>query len=124
MAIVGIGLDVTELKRILRIWQRFGESFARRILTTQEFDLLPANAVAYLASRFAAKEAAVKAMGTGFSQGITFQHVEVLPLPSGQPTLALHGKARELAQKLGVNAMHISLTHGRDVAAAVVILER
>ena len=124
MAIVGLGLDVVELDRIRRSWDRFGQAFARRILTAQEQSLLrPALAVPYLAARFAAKEAAAKALGVGFSQGVTFHQIEVAPLPSGKPELFLHGTAKALAHKLGVVRIHISLTHGRDTAAAVVVLE-
>ncbi|SDB42975.1 holo-[acyl-carrier protein] synthase [Desulfonatronum thiosulfatophilum] len=123
MAILGLGLDVVELERIRRIWNRFGQGFARRILTECELLHLPNQAVPYLASRFAAKEAAVKALGTGFSQGITFQQVEVVTLPTGQPTLVLHANAEIQARCLGSTRTHVSLTHGRDTAAAVVILE-
>ncbi len=124
MPIVGLGLDVVELDRIQRIWERFGEAFSRRVLTqTEQARLQAGSPVPYLASRFAAKEAAVKALGTGFSQGITFQQLEVATLPSGQPTLVLHGKAQARAATLGALRTHISLTHGRDTAAAVVILE-
>jgi len=123
MPIAGIGLDVVELSRISRCWDRFGSAFARRILTPEELRLLPRQAVAYLASRFAAKEAAVKALGTGFSQGITFQQIEILSLATGQPFLTLHQAARSRFTFLGANRAHLSLTHGRDVAAAMVVLE-
>lgn len=124
MAIVGIGLDVVELDRIERIWRRFRDSFARRILTGAEYASLPAQAVPYLASRFAAKEAAVKALGTGFSRGITIVHVEVSVLPSGQPVLKFLDKALEAARNMNVRTAHLSLTHGRNLAAAVVVLEK
>jgi holo-[acyl-carrier protein] synthase len=124
MAIVGIGLDIVELDRIERIWRRFGLAFARRILTHGELRRLPERPAAYLAARFAAKEAAVKALGTGFSQGVTLRQIEVAALPSGQPALILHSRALELARQMGVGPMHVSLTHGRDTAAAVVVLEQ
>ncbi len=124
MAIVGIGLDVVELDRIARLQVRFGQAFAQRILTAEELQRLPMQTIPYLAARFAGKEAAVKALGTGFTRGIIFQHIEIITMDSGQPTLTLSGKAAETASALGVSAMHISLTHGRDTAAAVVVLER
>lgn len=125
MPIVGLGLDVVELDRIRRIWERFGEAFSRRVLTEAEQARLQAgSAIPYLASRFAAKEAAVKALGTGFRQGVTFQQIEVATLPSGQPELKFSGVAQDTAARLGVSRVHLSLTHGRDTAAAVVILER
>jgi holo-[acyl-carrier protein] synthase len=78
---------------------------------------------AYVAARFAAKEAAAKALGTGFADGVTQTSIEVRNLPSGAPELLLHGKALEIAGAMGVERLHISLTHGRDIAAATVILE-
>lgn len=124
MAIIGIGLDVVELDRIERIHCRFGNTFAHRILTAKEFALLPARPTAYLASRFAAKEAAVKALGTGFANGITLQQVEIAIKSSGQPTLVLLGRALELAERMGLRTAHVSLSHSRNTAAAMVVLER
>lgn len=122
--IVGLGLDVTELSRIEQSWERFGERFAEKILHPEELAKLPKNAAPYLAARFAAKEATVKALGTGFAEGIGFHDIQVNSLPSGKPELLLHGAAKEKAKELGVQGMHISLTHGRDTAAAVVVLEK
>lgn len=121
--IVGLGLDVCELDRIERSWKRFGEKFAARILHPNELASLPSLPIAFLASRFAAKEAAVKALGTGFTEGIWFTHIEVARADSGKPTLKLHGKAADKARELGASRLHISLTHGKGVASAVVILE-
>ena len=121
--IVGLGLDVAELSRIERAWRRHGARFTRRILTRAETAAMPSNPVPWLAARFAAKEAASKALGTGFSNGITFRDMEIHSLPSGQPFLVLHDEALNKAKSLGVGRMHVSLTHGREVAAAVVILE-
>lgn len=121
--IVGLGIDIAELDRIGESYRRFGDKFCVRILTGAERLLLPANPVAYLASRFAAKEAAVKALGTGFSQGITFHDIEILSEPSGRPLLHLHNQARQRAEALGVRQTHLSISHGRDNAVAVVVLE-
>jgi len=77
----------------------------------------------FVAARFAAKEACAKALGTGFANGVTMKSIEVRSLPSGAPTLLLSGRAQELANAMGAERLHLSLTHGRDVAAAVVILE-
>ena len=122
--IVGLGLDVVELDRIARIWDRFGSRFARRILTAREREQLPKNAVAYLASRFAAKEAAVKALGTGFSRGIGFHCLEIGNQNSGKPTLNFFRAAERQAREMSVSRIHLSITHDRSVSAAVVILER
>ncbi len=122
--ILGIGLDLAEIPRIRDSLERFGERFTSRVLTAAEAAGMPeVDPAPYVAARFAAKEAAAKALGTGFSQGVTQTSIEVLSLPSGAPTLKLHGKALEIASTMGVERMHISLTHGRDIAAATVILE-
>ena len=122
--IIGVGLDLVELERIKKSWQRFGESFAKRILRPEELEILPKQPAAFLGSRFAAKEAAVKALGTGFNQGLTWQDLQVYSLPSGQPRLAFHNQALSLAQDLQVQAVHLSLTHERGMAAAMVVLEK
>lgn len=120
----GIGLDLVELDRIRNSLDRFGERLLARILTPGERAALPAgNPVPHVAGLFAAKEAAVKALGTGFSGGIGFHSIEVEHLPSGQPQLHLLDKALDRAKALGASTAHVSLTHGRDTAAAVVVLE-
>ncbi len=122
--ILGMGLDVAELGRIRESMERFGARFAQRLLTEAEAAGMPkGDATAFVAARFAAKEACAKALGTGFADGVTMHNIEVRSLPSGAPTLLLSGRARELAEALGADRLHLSLTHGRDVAAAVVILE-
>ena len=122
--IVGLGVDVVELDRIEQAIARFGQRFYRRILTETERLGLPKHPVAYVAARFAAKEAASKALGTGFSNGVSARTIGVVGGERRKPELALLGPARERADELGVTAMHVSLTHGRDVACAVVVLER
>jgi holo-[acyl-carrier protein] synthase len=121
--IIGVGIDIAELDRIARSFERFGEKFSARILTPAEMALVPVNAVPFLASRFAAKEAAVKALGTGFSQGISFQDIEVRSDALGKPSVVFHGAAQQRAKELRVAGAHLSLSHGRDSAVAVVILE-
>lgn len=123
---MGIGLDVCELSRIGHSYDRFGDRFAQRILHPDEYEAMPVNrdiCISYLASRFAAKEAAVKALGTGFSNGIGFADLAIAKEISGKPILRLYGKAAERAEALGARHVHVSLTHGRDIASAVVILE-
>ncbi len=125
--IIGIGFDLVERARIHKIFARYGEHFARRLLHPQELAAMPkapAAAVDFLASRFAVKEAGVKALGTGFSQGIGMHDVTVRSLPNGKPCLELYGKALERMNEMGATVAHISLSHARDVAGAVVILER
>ncbi|MBU1004143.1 MAG: holo-[acyl-carrier-protein] synthase [Proteobacteria bacterium] len=121
--IIGLGLDIVEIDRIRQSLERFGERFLSRILTPAEIETLRGDRVRYLAVRFAAKEAASKALGTGIAQGVGFQGMEILNLPSGKPELTFSDGAAQRCHELGVTRAHISLTHGRDTAAAVVILE-
>lgn len=121
--IVGVGIDIAELERISQAHARHGVRFAERVLTVAELALLPANATPFLASRFAAKEAAVKALGTGFSGGITFRDVEVRSDELGKPSIIFHNAALERCRVLGVRRAHLSLSHSRENAVAVVILE-
>jgi len=122
--IVGLGIDVVELDRVKTAYEKFRIRFVSRILTQREAQLLPESPVAYLASRFAAKEAGVKALGTGFSQGITLKHLEIARGKSGPVRLIFTGPARDRFEFLGGRRVHLSISHGRDTAVAVVILER
>ena len=124
MAILGIGLDVVNLQRIGEIHERHGAAFARRICQQSEIKPYRDNAlIEHLGGLFAAKEAVFKALGTGWSDGLGFRQVEIVHLPSGAPTLRLHGAAAEHAARLGVESTHLSITHERRYAAAVAILE-
>ncbi|EPR42335.1 Holo-(acyl-carrier-protein) synthase [Desulfovibrio sp. X2] len=123
--IVGLGIDVVELARIAKGIERFGERFLTKLLTSGERAAMSGrHPIPFLAARFAAKEAASKALGTGFSQGVTLHLLEVVGGERGKPEMVFHGAARERADELGVSRIHVSLTHGRDTAAAVVVLER
>lgn len=122
--IVGLGLDVVELDRIEAALERFGKRFLDRVLTDYERSRLPSrHPTPFVAARFAAKEAASKALGTGLSQGVHLRTLEVRDLPSGKPEIHFLDAARERFQALGATGAQLSLTHGRDVAAAVVIIE-
>ena len=119
----GIGIDLIELGRIERAIDRFGERFLARLLTPNERAGARGPFVSYVAARWAAKEAALKALGTGISGGITWRDVEVLDEPSGAPRMLLHGLAFRRAQALGVTSALVSLTHDQEHAAAVAVLE-
>lgn len=123
--IVGMGVDIIEVPRVRAAIERFGDRFLRRLFTQREilYCESKANKFERFAARFAAKEAALKAIGTGLSRGISWQDVEVVREPSGRPTLAFTGKAAEFAQRLGSRRASISLTHTEQVAFAQVILE-
>lgn len=122
--IKGLGLDLTELDRIRALWDKYGQKFAAKILTEQELAQLSGrDPVPRLAALFAGKEAAVKALGTGFAEGVHFKCVEILHAPNGKPLIAFLGRGLEVCARLGVTSAHISLTHSRDTAAATVVLE-
>lgn len=121
--IVGIGLDLVELDRIADAWERRGMRFADKVLTEAEIAQLPKSPVSRLAALFAAKEAAVKALGTGFAEGVHFQCVEIIHTASGKPEVSFSGEGLKVMQNLGGKRAHVTITHSRDNAAAVVIIE-
>lgn len=123
--IVGTGIDIAEVPRIADSIERFGERFLNRIFTEGErrYCDAKANRVERYAARFAAKEAGMKAIGTGWNHGVTWKDVEVTRMPGGRPTLSFHRKAAEFAAKLGTKNIALSLTHTADFAMAQVILE-
>ncbi len=123
--ILGIGTDLAEVPRIRRSIEQYGERFLNRIYTEAEtaYASRKANADERFAARFAAKEAGMKAIGTGLRRGVTWKDFEVINEPSGRPTLRLTGVARQIADRLGVARISLSLTHTAEMAFAVVILE-
>jgi len=118
--ILGLGIDLVEIQRIDAALQRWGERFAGRILQPKEwrFPLTPT----FVAGRFAAKEALVKALGTGFTQGIGWHDLEIAPTP-GAPHVCLRGKAHARFQELGGHCIHLSISHSQTHATAVAIIE-
>jgi len=123
--IVGTGIDISEVPRIRQSIERFGDRFLQRIFTEGErrYCDSKANRVERYAARFAAKEAAMKALGTGWNNGVRWRDCEVTRMPGGRPTLAFHGTAAAVAAKLGVKNTSLSLTHTAEQAMAQVILE-
>ena len=123
--IVGTGVDLAEVDRVRKAIERFGERFLQRVFTPAEIAYVERRGSRYqrYAARFAAKEAGMKAIGTGWRQGVTFRDFEVANLPSGRPTLRLHGRAAEFAAQLGVKRISLSLTHTAANGMAFVILE-
>ena len=123
--IVGTGVDLAGVPRIRASIERYGEKFIRRIYTPAEIAYVErkANKFERYAARFAAKEAGMKAIGTGWRRGVTWQDFEVANLPSGKPTLLLHGVAAKFAEKLGVKNISLSITHTAELGMAHVILE-
>ena len=123
--IVGTGVDLAEVPRIRAAIERYGKHFIDRIFTGSEIAYVErkANRFERYAARFAAKEAGMKAIGTGWRRGVRWQDFEVANLPSGKPTLRLHGQAARIAAQLGVKTVSLSLTHTAEFGMAHVILE-
>jgi holo-[acyl-carrier protein] synthase len=123
--IVGTGIDIVEVSRIAAAVERFGERFLNRVFTASEIRYCQSkqNAMERFAARFAAKEAGLKAIGTGWGRGVTWQDAEVGREPGGRPIICYSGKAAEFAAKLGVRRASLSLSHTAEQAIAQVILE-
>ena len=123
--IVGTGIDLAEVARIRSSIERFGAKFTDRIFTPGEVAYVErkANKFERYAARFAAKEAGMKAIGTGWKRGVRWKDFEVANLPSGKPTLRLHGVAAEFAARLNVRNVSLSITHTAELGMAHVILE-
>ena len=123
--IVGTGIDIAEVPRIAESIARFGERFLRRVYTEGEIRYCEskANRTERYAARFAAKEAAMKALGTGWNHGVRWCDIEVVRQPGGRPTIRFRGKAAEIAAQLGAKNIALSLSHTLEQAIASVILE-
>ena len=117
-----VGIDVIEIKRVQESLQRFGDRFRARVFTDRECRYCDGHSEAHIhfAARFAAKEAVMKALGTGWGQGVEWKQIEVLSHEGQAPRVSLTGRAGELCQSARI---HLSLSHSRSVAAAVVVLE-
>jgi holo-[acyl-carrier protein] synthase len=123
--ILGIGSDLAQVERIRKSIAQYGDRFLNRVYTEREraYASSKANSAERYTARFAAKEAGMKAIGTGLRRGITWKDFEVVNETSGQPTLRLSGVALEISARMGVERISISLTHTAETAFAVVILE-
>jgi holo-[acyl-carrier protein] synthase len=124
--IVGLGLDLVGVERIRGVHARQGQRFLDRVYTPAEqaYCLGFRDPAERLAARWAAKEACMKALGTGWAEGVGFADIAVAPADGGPPRLELTGGAKARADALGVTRMHLTLSHSDGMAAAVVILER
>jgi holo-[acyl-carrier protein] synthase len=123
--IVGLGLDIAEIDRITAALTRHGAAILERLYTPTEVAYCEShkNKFERYAARFAAKEAAMKALGTGWTRGVRWRDIEVANAPGGKPTLRLQGVAREFAEKLGVKNISLTITHSGNLALAQVIFE-
>jgi holo-[acyl-carrier protein] synthase len=123
--IKAIGIDTIEITRIGRIYSEFGDRFLQKVFTTSEqmYVKKRRSPATHLAARFAAKEACMKALGTGWSQGVRWIDIEVTSAPDGKPELSLQGEAKKRFADLQASTVHISITHTQNYATALVILE-
>jgi holo-[acyl-carrier protein] synthase len=123
--IYGIGIDVVEPHRIARLIEKYGERFARRVLTAQEWAGYEKTArpVLFIANRFAAKEAFSKAMGTGFRYPVTLQCISVVQNRLGKPSLEFHPNLATLVQSEGIVGHHLTISDEKSLACACVVLE-
>jgi len=125
MQIIGIGTDIIECLRIAQMIERHGELFIRRVYTEHEIAYCSTKKAStqHYAGRWAAKEAVLKVLGTGWKRGISWRDIEVRNRPSGAPTITLYAGAREVAEQLEIQKMHISISHCRSHATAYSVAE-
>lgn len=121
--IVGLGTDIIETVRIGRVIERHGEQFLNRVFTTAEIQYCSKRReyLQHYAGRWAAKEAVMKVLGTGFAPGVGWKDIEVCTRPSGQPYIEMHGGVKELAEKRQIGEILISISHCRAYATATAI---
>lgn len=122
--IFGIGTDILRQSRVAKTWERFGTQFANRVLLDDERELFERtkNPVRFLAMRFAAKEAVVKAMGTGFSHGMWVRDVGMMPNDWGQPQIVYSERGQAMRERLGIGGGHLTLSDEAGLVVAVAIL--
>lgn len=121
--IIGIGTDIVEIERIRSMIERHGDHFLKRCFTTDEIAYANRHrdSAVRFSGRWAAKEAVVKVLGTGFVQGITFHDIEVVSLHTGQPTVKLSGEALQISQQLKIGEIMLTISHARQYATATAI---
>tara|TARA_R110000744_G_scaffold316676_1_gene423285 strand:+ start:231 stop:611 length:381 start_codon:yes stop_codon:yes gene_type:complete len=126
LSVVGIGTDIVDIRRIAKMSDNAQHRLAKRILTPMEYQhyITLKQPERFLAKRWAGKEAAAKALGTGIANGVSFQNFDIISLTSGQPTLELSSQALVLAEKLGASVWHISLSDEVKYATAFVVLSK
>jgi holo-[acyl-carrier protein] synthase len=123
--VLGVGIDIVEIARVRRLMERWQDRFLKRVFTEEElsYALRRHDPAEHLAARFAAKEATLKALGTGLSMGVRWREMEVRRPRGQRPTLALSGRTAELGEARGIRRLHVSLTHDAGLAVAQVLAE-
>ena len=122
--IIGIGSDITDIRRVRRVHAKYGMRFVRRILSSEEQQAYAKrkHKVAYLAKRFAVKEAAAKALGTGMKRGVSWRQIAAINQPSGAPTLLMRGGALRRFKQLGAKHAFVTISDEGNYALAFVVL--
>ena len=126
MAITSIGSDLCEISRIEELLERSGESFCAKIFTQGEREYCDSSSRArasHYAGRYAVKEAVMKALGTGWAEGVRWQDIEITRTPAGAPELLLHGETAAHARELGITRWHVTISHDAGLALAFVVAE-
>jgi holo-[acyl-carrier protein] synthase len=125
MAILGIGVDIVDVNRIRRMTEEHRERFLKRVFSDEElaYCLRFSDPFPHLAARWAAKEAVAKAFGTGFTRGITWKSIYIVHTPNGEPLVVLKDDAQRFAASLGVKKIWVSLSHTREYAVSVAVVE-
>lgn len=125
MAITGIGVDIVDVQRIRKMAEEHGERFLQRVFEKEElfYCMRFPDPFPHLAARWAAKEAVAKALGTGFSKGVTWKTICIVHAPNGEPMVVLTGSAQKLAKSLGIKKIWISISHTRNYAVSVAVME-
>ncbi len=125
MAVLGVGTDIIEVLRIAQMIERHGELFIGRVYTEHEIEYCASRKAAtqHYAGRWAAKEAVLKALGTGLVRGVSCRDLEVRNTPAGGPTIKLYGCAREVLERSGIERIHLSISHCRSHATAYALAE-
>jgi len=125
LPIAGIGIDLVHIERIEKLWDTHGESFLTKSFTEAEIETCKPNkrAAEMFAARFAAKEALMKAFGSGLYSGVNFGDIEIVGGLNTKPEIKLHGKIKDLADESNISKIFVSMTHEKEYAAAVVVLE-
>lgn len=123
MDVIGIGTDITECLRIARMIERHGELFVQRVYTAAEIDYCQSRkqSTQHFTGRWSAKEAILKALGTGWRKGISWRDIEILNEPGGKPIVGVGGGAKEVVQQLGITSLQVSISHCRTHATAFAV---
>lgn len=123
----GVGVDILEKERVFTIHKKYGKRFQERVLGDSEIKAIEGkslnNQIRFISNNFACKEAVAKALGLGFTEGISLKEIEILRKPSGQPFINLNGNADKVAKNIGINKFHVSISDTKKLSMAFVVGE-